>query len=32
VKGDGIETLQDQLVRERTLDFLTSVANIQREG
>jgi trigger factor len=31
-KSDWIEALQDQLVRERTLDFLTSVANIQREG
>jgi trigger factor len=31
-KDGGIETLQDQLVREKTLDFLTSLANIQREG
>jgi trigger factor len=31
-KGEGIEALQDQLVRERTLDFLMTVANIQREG
>jgi len=31
-KGNGIEALQDQLVREKTLDFLTSLANIQREG
>jgi trigger factor len=30
-KSGGIEALQDQLVREKTLDFLTSVANIQRE-
>ncbi|MBZ5639832.1 MAG: trigger factor [Acidobacteriia bacterium] len=30
-KAGGIEALQDQLVREKTLDFLTSVANIQRE-
>jgi trigger factor len=31
-KGEGVEALQHQLVRERTLDFLTTVANIQREG
>jgi trigger factor len=31
-KAGGIEALQDQLVREKTLDFLTSVANIEREG
>jgi trigger factor len=30
-KAGGIEALQDQLVREKTLDFLTSVANIERE-
>jgi trigger factor len=30
-KGGGLEALRAQLVREKTLDFLTSVANIQRE-
>ncbi len=28
-KGGGLEALQTQIVREKTLDFLTSVANIQ---
>ena len=31
-KRGGLEALHDQLVREKTLDFLTSVANIEREG
>ncbi len=31
-KRGGLEALRDQLVREKTLDFLTSVANIQHEG
>lgn len=29
-KGDGLEALKTQMVREKTLDFLTSVANIQK--
>lgn len=31
-QGGGLEALKNQLVREKTLDFLTSVANIHREG
>jgi trigger factor len=31
-QGGGMEALQTQLVREKSLDFITSVANIQREG
>lgn len=30
-KAGGLEALRDQLVREKTLDFLTSIANIQHE-
>ncbi len=31
-KRGGVQALKDQLVREKTLDFLTSVANIHHEG
>jgi FKBP-type peptidyl-prolyl cis-trans isomerase (trigger factor) len=31
-KAGGFEALQNQLVREKTLDFLISVANIEHEG
>lgn len=31
VKGPGLQAFQIQMVREKTLDFVTSVANIQRE-
>lgn len=31
-KGDGLEALKNQMVREKTLDFLTSIANIHPEG
>jgi len=31
-KGGGMEALQNQLLREKTLDFVTSVANIRSEG
>lgn len=31
-KGEGLEALRAQLLREKSLDFLTSVANIAREG
>ena len=30
-KGSGMQALKNQLLRERTLDYLTSVANIQSE-
>ena len=30
-QGDGVQALKNQLVREKTLDLLTSVANIQNE-
>lgn len=30
-KGSGMQALKNQLLRERTLDYLTSVANIQNE-
>jgi hypothetical protein len=32
LKGGGLEALKIQMVREKSLDFLTSVANIHREG
>ncbi len=31
-QGDGVQALKNQMVREKTLDLLTSVANIQNEG
>ena len=31
-KAGGLEALKNQMVREKTLDFLTSVANIHPEG
>jgi FKBP-type peptidyl-prolyl cis-trans isomerase (trigger factor) len=31
-QGDGMEALKIQMLREKSLDFLTSVANIHREG
>ena len=31
-KGGGLEALKNQMVREKTLDFLTSIANIHPEG
>ena len=30
-QGDGVQALKNQMVREKTLDLLTSVANIQNE-
>ncbi len=32
LKSGGLELLKNQMVREKSLDFLTSVANIHREG